>query len=451
MEDNVALAAAASRAERIVVAFALDPQLLASDRVGAPIVQTFFEALNALRAQLRSIGSDLAVLRGDAAQELSELAKRTGARLLYYNEDYEPDAIRRDASVSQILRAQGLEVHAHLDHVCIAAEAISNESGDAYRVFTPYARRWRDAYAVAPVLPVDSLGAARGQFIGASDLGRTLDVPAPEAFGFRSSPNYPPCTPNHANDALDTFLAEGGDVDRYADERDFPALDSTSHLSVQLRAGTIGIRTCFARAFRVARDVRRRPSVDTWISELIWREFYFMVLKRFPHVATGPFIPAAAGIAWRNDEAEFSAWCGGRTGYPLVDAAMRQLNETGWMHNRLRMIVASFLTKDLLIDWRWGERYFEQRLADADLAPNNGGWQWAASTGTDAAPYFRVFNPVLQSKKYDPDGAFIRKMLPELRDVPAPAIHEPRAPIVDHHLARERALGAYAAVLGKKR
>jgi deoxyribodipyrimidine photo-lyase len=248
-----------------------------------------------------------------------------------------------------------------------------------------------------------------------------------------------------------------------------PAIAGTSGLSPHLRAGTVGIRRCVWSALE-ARERRQGSGqgFDTWISELIWREFYQQILANFPRVATEPFVEAAKRLPWRDDEAAWAAWRDGRTGYPIVDAGLRQLERTGWMHNRVRMIAASFLTKDLLLDYRLGERHFEQRLADADLAANNGGWQWSASTGTDAAPYFRVFNPVLQSRKFDPDGSYLRTWLPELSKLDAHDIHEPWSvsplelelagvrlgrdypePIVDHFAARQRALAAFAPVLGK--
>jgi deoxyribodipyrimidine photo-lyase len=460
LDDNVALAAAGERSGEVVVAFIIDPELLRSERIGAPIVQTFFEALSRLRDDLRARGSDLALLEGDPARELPSFAKQIGAGAVFYNEDYDPAAIARDAAVTGALHRDGIEARSFLDHVCLGAQDVRTRSGEAYRVFTPYARSWRDRYAIAPVLPVDSLGAIDGTLASRETIGATRVIPTPEDFAFTSSRARPHCGEAVANEMLDAFLAEGGGVDRYAELRDVPSCDATSHLSVQLRAGTIGIRTCFARAYRAARDPARRASVETWISELIWREFYQMLLRCFPHVVTNAFVRGGDELPWENDERAFDAWCQGRTGYPIVDAAMRQLNETGWMHNRLRMIVASFLTKDLLVDWRWGERYFETHLADADLAQNNGGWQWAASTGADAAPYFRIFNPLLQSKTFDPDGAFIRTMIPELKDVPGEAIHAPwqhpllqidyPPPIVDHDHARARALAAYAPVLGKK-
>lgn len=460
LRDNVALAAAAEQSREVVLAFVVSPELLRSDRMGAPIVQAFFEAIAALRADLRERGSDLAILEGDFETELMRLAQRVGADALFFNEDYEPSAVARDARVEAAFRDAGIEVQSFLDHVCLAAGDVRTDAGDPYRVYTPYAKRWRDRYATAPVLPVDSLRAAGKRFAPAAAIGASRALAQPEEFGFASSPQYPHCSESYAQHLLERYLAEGGGVDRYAAQRDVPADDATSHLSVQLRAGTVGIRDVFARAFRAARDVSRAKSVDKWIAELIWREFYQMLLKSFPRVVDHAFVEAGDNLRWENDERAFRAWCEARTGYPIVDAAMRQLNETGWMHNRLRMIVASFLTKDLLIDWRWGERYFEQHLADADLAQNNGGWQWAASTGADAAPYFRIFNPILQSKKFDPDGAFIRAMIPELRDVPDAAIHAPweqpllgsvyPPPIVDHAAARDRALASYAPVLGKK-
>jgi deoxyribodipyrimidine photo-lyase len=265
---------------------------------------------------------------------------------------------------------------------------------------------------------------------------------------------------------LDRFLQPGTGIDRYRERRDIPSVAGTSKLSPQLRAGTIGIRTCVESAFALAlkRDAPS-PGIETWISELIWRDFYHMVLKTWPRVAEGPFVEDARHIVWRESSSDFDAWASGSTGYPIVDAGMRQLNRYGWMHNRLRMIAASFLAKDLLIYWRKGERYFEQHLADADVAANNGGWQWSASTGTDAAPYFRIFNPVLQSEKFDPSGVFIRALVPELRGVPNQYVHAPwemppfvarqagceigihyPAPIVDHAAARARALQAFSVL-----
>jgi deoxyribodipyrimidine photo-lyase len=291
-------------------------------------------------------------------------------------------------------------------------------------------------------------------------------VPAPEEFGHSRPVRSTPGGERRAHEMLAEFV--GSRIARYAAERNVPAAPGTSQLSPHLRSGTIGIRTC-VRAALEARDTvpGAMRGAETWLGELIWRDFYQQILANFPHVAEQPFLQRARSLRFRESQADFAAWCEARTGYPLVDAAMMQLNGTGWMHNRLRMIVASFLTKDLLLDYRLGERYFEQRLADADVAANNGGWQWAASTGTDAAPYFRVFNPVLQSRKFDPGGDFIRSMVPALAKIPAPFVHEPWTlppldaarldfrlgrdypePIVDHAQARERALALYAPVLG---
>ncbi len=450
IDDNVALATAAEMSREIAVAFVVDPELLASRRIGAPIVQVFFEALSGLRKRLRERGSDLVLLQGDPARELPSLALGIGAGAVFYNEDYDPSAIARDTRVERALRDAGIDARAHLDHVCLSTHDVRSEAGGPYRVFTSYERRWRERYATAPIRPVDSRGAMK-RLVSHEFLGTSRAVPKPEDFSFRSSEKYPRCSEALAQDMLDAFLES--DVDRYAQLRDRPAHDATSHLSVHLRAGTLGIRTCFERAFLAACDPSRRDGAEKWISELIWREFFQMILRCFPHVATSSFIENGDRLPWENDERAFESWREGRTGYPIVDAGMRQLNETGWMHNRLRMIVASFLTKDLLVDWRWGERYFETHLADADLAQNNGGWQWAASTGADAAPYFRIFNPVLQSEKFDPDGSFIRALIPELSNVPAPAIHAPwkfgvryYTPIVNHQEARRRALAAYAPV-----
>jgi deoxyribodipyrimidine photo-lyase len=439
-----------------VCAFVLDPRLLRGPRVGAPIVQFFFDSLRALRERLRAAGSDLALLEGDFAAELLALARRVHASAVFYNADDDPNAIARDEHVARRLREAGLEVHASSDQVYFAANEVLQDSGKPYTVYTPYRRRWNSRFAAAPHPPVPSEAAVAKKLLARADLGATRDVPRPEDFGHASNDAYPRAGFVEARRLLERFLAD--DAARYADARNLPALDATSRLSPHLRAGTIGIRTV----------VHAASNADAWLGELVWRDFYHQLLAHHPRVAHEPFVEAAQTIPYAHDPAAYAAWCEGRTGYPIVDAAMAQLNTTGWMHNRLRMIVASFLTKHLLTDYHEGERYFEQHLADADLAANNGGWQWSASTGTDAAPYFRVFNPTLQGETFDPDGAFVRAMLPALANVPPKYVHAPwmlppllqaevdcvigrdyPAPIVDHAFARQRALDVYGAALGK--
>lgn len=430
-----------------MLAFVLDPSILRSSRTGAPLVQVFFSAIESLRAELRTCGSDLALLEGDCTAELGKLAVRLDAGAIFYNEDYEPEALARDERVCAVLGKQGIAVHASLDQVYFGADEIVQENAAPYKVFTPYKRRWLAHLAISRKLPVHSRQAVKEKLLDREKMCETRAAPLAEEFGFASSSRFATASERSAQVALRRFLA--GPIRDYARDRDFPARDVTSHLSPHLRAGTIGIRTCLEAA-------RNCEGADMWISELIWRDFYQMILRKFPRVNTEAFLPAAEKIVWRSAPADFAAWCEGRTGYPIVDAAMTQLNSTGWMHNRLRMIVASFLTKHLLIDWRSGERYFEQHLTDADLAANNGGWQWAASTGNDAVPYFRIFNPVLQSKKFDPQGTFVKSMLPRFAAAAPAAVHEPwkfpgaianyPARIVDHTFARERALAAYAVM-----
>jgi len=468
LADHVALERAARASERIVCAFVLDPVLLRGPRIGAPIVSFFFDALAQLRQQLRLRGSDLALLEGDFATELRGLSARVGATALYFNLDYEAQARARDAHVTASLRRDGVHVESFTDHVYFGAEETHKADGAPYTVFTPYKRRWLERLAADPRPPVESLAAAAGKLAARERIGDTRAVPDPADYGHARSEHFPQGGEATGRETLERFVTER--IGAYAAERNLPARPGTSQLSPHLRAGTIGIRTCVAAALAARASARgaRATGIDTWLSELIWREFYQHVLANFPHVESEPFLPAAKQLTYRDSPADWEAWCQGRTGYPIVDAAMVQLNTYGWMHNRLRMIVASFLSKDLLLDYRLGERYFEQHLADADVAANNGGWQWSSSTGTDAAPYFRVFNPTLQSKKFDPDGAFIRRMLPQLAALPNSALHEPWTlspleaealqfrlgrdypyPIVDHAEARARALAAYAPVLGK--
>ncbi len=433
LDDHAALHAAASACERVTCAFVLDPVLLRGPRVGAPIVQFFFDSLRELRAELQALGSDLALLEGDAAAELAGLARRVDAGAVFYNEDYDPAMRARDAAVEAALDAARIAVHASTDHVYAPAQAILRDGGAPYVVYTPYRKRWDGFVAETPQPPYPSRAALRGKLAPAAAVGASHAVPRPEAYGHASSEKYPEGGAGRAGRLLDDFVQNR--IATYRDDRNVPALDATSRLSPHLRAGTIGIRTCVQAAHRVAGSA-------AWLGELAWRDFFQQLLLHIPRIAAEPFQPAARNIPFRDDPAGFEAWCAGETGYPIVDAAMRQLSETGWMHNRLRMIVASFLTKHLLIDYRAGERWFEQHLADADLAANNGGWQWSASTGTDAAPYFRVFNPTLQERTYDPDGSFVRTWLPA---GPRPA------PIVDHAFARARAIAVYGAALRRDR
>ncbi len=417
---------------------------------------------------MRERGSELALLEGDFATELRTLAKRVGADAVYYNLDYVPAARERDERVNAALGGDGLVVEACLDHVYYGADETLKPDGKPYTVFTPYKRRWLARHDDDPRPPIDSPGAITRKLIAREVLGETRDVPEPEAFGHARSAYYAKGGETRAKTLLAQFLDR--QVAAYADARNFPAIPGTSHLSPHLRAGTIGIRTCVEAALHARHRAgsERTTGYDTWLGELIWRDFYQQILMNFPHVATDPFLADAKRLTYRDSPQEFAAWTRGETGYPIVDAAMVQLRMYGWMHNRLRMIVASFFTKDLLLDYRLGERHFDTHLIDSELAANNGGWQWSTSTGTDAAPYFRVFNPTLQSKKFDPDGAFIKSMLPALAKLDGDALHAPWTlaplqaaslgfvlgrdypePIVDHATARERALATYAPVMGK--
>lgn len=466
LDDQVALFEAARASGRVACVFVLDPALLRGPRVGAPIVQFFFDSLRELRASLREHGSDLALLEGDAGAALCSLAGRVGATAVFTNLDYDPQTVARDDAAARTLEAGGIAMHRFVDHVYYAADEVLQDAGTPYTVYTPYRRRWQARRERDPRPPVPSLAALNGKLLSAHDLGGTREVPRPEDYGHASSAAYPRGGAVAGTALLARFA--GDHVARYRTERNVPAIDGTSRLSPHLRAGTVGIRTLIAQVFGGSEKPAAESGAQTWVDELVWRDFYQQLLAHAPRVAEQPFLVAAQSIAYADDPAAFGAWCEGRTGYPIVDAAMVQLNTTGWMHNRLRMIAASFLTKDLLCDYRLGERYFEQRLADADLAANNGGWQWSASTGVDAVPYFRVFNPTLQGQKFDPHGAFVRAMLPALARVPDAFVHEPWTmpplvqaacgcvvgrdyppPMVDHAWARTRAIDVYGRALGK--
>lgn len=432
LSDNTTLRNATERAEQVAVAFVFDTQILHGlDDRDDRRVTFIFRSVMELRRKLRALGSDLVILHGDPVDEIPALARAIEAEAVFTAEDFEPYAIQRDRQVADRLSCPLIT---EVDHVVQPGASVVSGSGEPFKVFTPYARAWRARLKpemlesrdprVDRLWQMKSLPAAQVESLG--------DI------GFEEGSLWLEAGEDAGHQRLMSFRSKLGG---YSEARNFPAQEGTSGLSVHLRHGTVSIR----EAFRVGFE----QGADKWVDELIWREFYAMILACFPSVVDEAFQPKARGIVWPGLDAHWDAWCRGMTGFPIVDAAMRCLNETGWMHNRLRMICASFLTKDLLIDYRRGEAYFARKLLDFELASNNGGWQWAASTGCDAQPYFRVFNPVLQSRKFDPEGAFIRRWCPELAELDRGEIHWPHGsllageyptPIVDHDAQRLKAI-----------
>lgn len=445
MEDNEALTAALAGGMGVLPVFILDENILAKP---AEKRHAFlFAGLRVLDANLRRLGSRLTVRRGAPAVELPRLADECDARSVFVEEDVSPYSSTRDAAVEKQLdlrRVHGLGIH--------PAPAVVRADGRPYTVFTPFSRAWK-------ALPfVEHYHPAPSALPPVPDLP---SVPLPDL----PSPDLFPAGEREAHEHLEKFL--DGPIYTYADARNRLDLNGTSALSPYLRFGMLSARqvvTAVRKAARLAPDSQSQDGCERWLNELIWREFYQSILYHFPTVLKKAFKPSMRAIPWRNAPQDLQAWQNGLTGYPVVDAGMRQLAATGWMHNRARMITASFLVKHLLINWQEGERWFMRLLIDGDPASNNGGWQWVAGTGTDASPYFRIFNPILQGKKFDPEGEYIRRWVPELANVPRQFIHSPwemplseqRAcnviigshypiPIVDHPLARRRAIAAYQA------
>lgn len=429
LTDNTALSAAArDSGGQVIPVFIFDDRLLKGRAVAPARVQFMLDSLRELDAELRKQGSRLIVRRGRPEQVLGDLARETGAEAVYFNRDYTPLARRRDRRVAEAMESAGVRVASFKDLVIFEEDELLTGSGKPYTVFTPYKKAWLSRMAASgvesggkPALDARSLVSALP----------SLDLPLAADLGFALTQAVPKGGASEAERLLRRFIADGH-IHRYDAQRDLPALEGTSRLSPHLRFGTISPRRCLQAALAAKREaeVREHRGFDAWIGELIWREFYAQLLYHFPHADNRNFKREYDALTWGSgsatrDQERFAAWCEGRTGYPIVDAAMRQLNQTAWTHNRARMIVASFLTKDLLLDWRWGEQYFMQKLVDGDPASNNGGWQWAASTGTDAQPYFRVFNPTLQGERFDPKGEYVRRWVPELSRVPVEFIHQP--------------------------
>jgi len=417
MEDNTALESACRHAERVVAFFVYDSTILdrlpdRSDRR----VTFIHSAVEELSGKLRAIGSALVILYGEPEQAIPWLAAKVGATAVVAAGDYEPMAVARDGKVRRRLNADGRELILVTDHVVHQPSAILSEQGKPYSVFTPYYKKWRSALTPDTIAVRSADPAA---FVSLNELDPAIPTSNPSLvdLGFGKRELWLESGASGARSMLQRF---GPSFANYGADRDFPARQGTSGLSAHLRFGTISVRECLRAALQDGSQ-----GGEDWIRELAWRDFYQMLLFWHPEVVDVAFQSALRNLEWPGQHEHFEAWKAGRTGYPLVDAAMRCFNSTGWMHNRLRMVVASFLTKDLLVDWRFGERFFADGLLDYELASNNGGWQWSASTGADAQPYFRVFNPVLQSRKFDPLAEFIPEWCPELRGLPTNHVHWP--------------------------
>ncbi len=447
--DNAAVASV----ETPLPVFVLDDAVL--EHASARRVAFLLDALRSLREDYRALGGDLLVERGDPRDVLSRLADEYGADAVVWNRGYTPMARDRDEDVRAELEDAGVKVRTHADAVLHEPDEIFTNAGDPYSVFTYYHRKWVERDKEGAYAPPENVVSTEG---GGIPTVEELGFPTPEI-------ELPDAGTDAARELLNDFLAE--DVYEYADSRDYPARRSTSRLSPHLRFGTVGVREVWEATEDAKRDASNeeaRESVEEFQAQLAWREFYTQVLYHNPGVVTENYKEYENEIDWWDDEDEIRAWKDGETGYPFVDAGMRQLRDEGFVHNRVRMVVASFLTKDLLVDWRVGYGWFREKLIDHGTANDNGGWQWAASTGTDAQPYFRIFNPMTQGERYDPEARYIKEYVPELRDVPAEEIHgwheltdERRdeiapdypAPVVNHSERREEALAMFEKARGE--
>ncbi len=418
LKDNAGLYHALKSGGEVLPVFIFDRSILdqLEDKTDKRVL-FIYETIAALKVELQAMGSDLKVHFGQPVEVFARLVKQYQPEAVYTNRDYEPYALQRDRDVQGLLQQKGIRFHTFKDHVIFEKDEVLKEDGTPYTVFTPYSKKWLTKLTSFYLKPYPT-----EQYFNRFIQVDAVPLLTLESLGFvRTVFPFPP------------KITTTGIIKHYADNRDIPSLDGTSRLSIHFRFGTVSIREKAA----AGKDLS-----DKWLNELIWRDFYSQILAHFQHVVKGAFKPVYDKIQWRNDEKEFQLWCEGRTGYPIVDAGMRELNTTGFMHNRVRMIVASFLTKHLLIDWRWGEAYFAEKLLDFELASNNGGWQWAAGSGVDAAPYFRVFNPYLQTERFDPQHLYIKRWIPEFGTDKYPP------PVVEHAFARNRCLAVYKEALG---
>ncbi|WP_339707298.1 deoxyribodipyrimidine photo-lyase [Algoriphagus aquimarinus] len=418
IEDNHGLYQALKENENVLPLFIFDKNILDKlDNKADARVEFIHDQIRHIHQELEKIGSAILVKYGDPEAIYKELLSEYAIQAVYTNRDYEPYATSRDEKIKSLLESKEIPFHTFKDLMIFEPGEILNGSGEFYKVFTPFSKVWLSKFNSSKpeeFKPLDWKNLMQAT---------AFKLPSLEEIGFTKS-----------DISIPSKIADEEIISQYNQTRDFPAKNGTSRLGIHLRFGTISIRKLAIKASELN---------ATYLNELIWREFYMMILAYNPQVVDQAFKPAYDRIPWRNNEEEFAAWCEGKTGYPIVDAGMRELNSTGYMHNRVRMVVASFLTKHLLIDWRWGETYFAEKLLDYELASNNGGWQWAAGTGTDAQPYFRVFNPTSQQEKFDKNWKYIKKWIPEINSDKYPK------PIVDHKFARQRAIDTYKSALNQ--
>ncbi len=413
LDDNAGLYHALKNSTSVLPVFIFDKTILNKLENKKDKRVTFIHnAVSDLNNQLKEQHSSLVVFYSTPENAFKELVKTYDLEAVYTNHDYEPSAIERDSSIAKFLESKGIAFKTYKDQCLFEKNEVTKDDGKPYTVFTPYSHKWKAKLNDFYVKPYPT-----HSYFHHFMKVKAFALPSLKEIGFEATSfKVPDLRP-------DTSI-----IKHYKEQRDIPSVNGTTRISLHLRFGTVSIRALVKKATALN---------ETWLNELIWRDFYMMILFHFPHTAKSSFKPQYDRVLWRNNEKEFKLWCEGKTGFPIVDAGMRELNETGFMHNRVRMIVSSFLVKDLLIDWRWGEAYFAEKLLDFDLSANNGGWQWAAGSGCDAAPYFRVFNPGEQQKKFDPEFKYIKKWIPEFgtKDYPQP--------MVDHAAARLRVLKVY--------
>ena len=417
LEDNHALYRALTSGHKVLPLFLFDSDILSELEPNDARVSFIHERLSKMHAQLSEWHSGLLVKHGNPLEVLWTLIQEYPLAEVHTNADYEPYALQRDQEIAELLQANGIAFHTHKDQVVFEKSEVTKDDGGPYTVYTPYSKKWLSLFSEQRIKAYPT----EKYFSSFFSVDKNMSQPKLEAMGFKKSAIRVP-----------ELRLEEKRIKSYEATRNFPAEDGTSLLSTHLRFGTISVREAFRRTMKVN---------HTFAKELIWREFFMQILFHFPNVVHESFRSKYDRIPWRNNETEFKAWCEGKTGYPMVDAGMRELNATGLMHNRVRMVVASFLCKHLLIDWRWGEAYFAKKLLDYELSSNNGNWQWAAGTGCDAAPYFRVFNPSSQMEKFDANQVYIKKWIPELGTSAYPK------PIVEHKMARERAIKRYKSAI----